>query len=261
SKHMKTPNVLLPLKNTRSIKRVSIFLIALCVCTATFLYTRSRAATTYTWNQTGSASYATSTNWTPTRTTPAVDDILVFNNGATTTVTSVPTQTVGQILVSANTTVNLQAAAAGTTLTICGGTGTDLSVASGSQLNINVATNTLTINVATGATGSISGSMSFTNAAHKLTAVDASAVTFNNGATFTAGTGFSSNPFGTTNLNSIIFANGSTFIQVAGSNPFGASAPNSVVTFQTGSLFKITGASVSPAFSGRTYANIEFAGS
>src|SRR5439155_1824412 len=43
------------------------------------------AATTYTWNQTGSASWATAGNWTPTRTTPATDDILVFNNGATTT--------------------------------------------------------------------------------------------------------------------------------------------------------------------------------
>ncbi|PYS88205.1 MAG: hypothetical protein DMF62_10485, partial [Acidobacteria bacterium] len=29
------------------------------------------AGTTYTWNQTGTASWATSTNWTPTRTTPA----------------------------------------------------------------------------------------------------------------------------------------------------------------------------------------------
>src|SRR4029079_14602363 len=70
------------------------------------------AAATYTWNQTGTASFATATNWTPTRTTPANDDILVFNNGATTTVTGVTTQNVGQIIVSGNTTVNLQSAAA-----------------------------------------------------------------------------------------------------------------------------------------------------
>ena len=41
------------------------------------------AAATYTWNQTGTASWATSTNWTPTRTTPATSDVMVFNNGAT----------------------------------------------------------------------------------------------------------------------------------------------------------------------------------
>jgi CSLREA domain-containing protein len=252
---MNNPKTFSLLNNIGSFKRFSVFLLALGVCAATFFYVRSQAATTYTWNQTGTASWATATNWTPTRTTPAVDDILVFNNGATTTVTSVPTQTIGQLSVSGNTNVTLQPAATGTTLTIGGGTGTDLSVASGSQLNIS-GTNTLTINLPTGTTGSVSGSMTFTNAAHKLTATDASAVTFQNNSTFTAGTGFSSNPFGTANLNSIIFANGSTFVFIAGSNPFGAGAPNSVVVFQSGSLYSQQG-SGTPSFSGRTYANFE----
>jgi len=95
------------------IKRVGIivaaFVIAGTVATV-FLYMRVPAATTYTWNQTGTASWATSTNWTPTRTTPASDDILVFDNGATTTVTDVPSQTIGQLSVSGNTTVDLLAA-------------------------------------------------------------------------------------------------------------------------------------------------------
>jgi hypothetical protein len=212
--------------------------------------------TTYTWNQTGSASWAISTNWTPDRTTPATNDILVFDNAATTTVTAVPTQTIGQLLVSNSTTVNLQGAAAATVLTVGGGTGTDLSVASGSALNINVATNTTTIALLTGATGSISGNMSFTSAAHKLTAVDASAVTFQNGSVFTTGTGFTSNAFGITNINSIVFTNGSIYAQGAGSNPFGASQPNSVVVFQTGSLFRLI-ANLAPSFSGRTYPNLE----
>ncbi|OLE52713.1 MAG: hypothetical protein AUG51_16835 [Acidobacteria bacterium 13_1_20CM_3_53_8] len=213
------------------------------------------AQTTYTWNQTGTAAWTTSTNWTPTRTTPAVDDVLVFNNGATTIVTAVPTQTIGQLSVSGNTNVTLQTGAAGNTLTIAGGTGTDLSVAAGSQLNVNTA-NALIINVATGATGSISGSMTLSAGAHRLTAVDASGITFQSGATFTEGTSFSGNPFGTTNLNSIVFASGSTFIFIAGSNPFGAAQPSSVVVFQTGSLFSQTGTGT-PAFSGRTYANFE----
>src|SRR5712692_3523288 len=76
-------------------------------------------ATAYTWNQTGTGSWLTQTNWTPTRTTPASDDILVFNNGATTTVTNVPlTQTIGQISVGGGTNVTLQAGATASTLTI-----------------------------------------------------------------------------------------------------------------------------------------------
>ncbi len=62
--------------------------------------------------------------------------------------------------------------------------------------------------------------------------------------------------FGTTSLNSVIFASGSSFIFIAGSNPFGASAPNSVVVFQPGSLYKHQSANT-PSFSGRTYANFE----
>ncbi|HEV2721337.1 MAG TPA: hypothetical protein VG323_15045, partial [Thermoanaerobaculia bacterium] len=217
------------------------------------------AQTTYTWNQTGSADWQVSTNWTPTRTTPANNDVLVFNNGATTTATNVPTQIIGQLSVSGNTTTNLQSAGA-VTVTISGGAGTDLSVAAGSQLNFGatVAANAITMAVATGATGSISGSMTFTgvtNTAHRLTSVDASSMTFQSGSVFTAGTGSGGNAFGTTNLNSVIFANGSTFVQIAGSNPFGAGQPSSVVVFQTGSLYKSQG--TTPAFSGRTYANFE----
>src|SRR5205085_90634 len=155
-------------------KRVGFFLAAV-FCMAVVCSSAS-AQTTYTWNQTGTASWATSTNWTPTRTTPAVDDVLVFNNGATTIATGVPTQTIGQLSVSGNTNVTLQAGATAT-LTIAGGTGTDLSVDAGSQLNVNTAT-ALTINVATGATGSISGSMTLSAGAHRLTAVDASGITF-----------------------------------------------------------------------------------
>src|SRR6266480_971323 len=136
----------------RFMRRAATLLIAFVVAatvTAVFFYNRASAATTYTWNQTGTASWATAANWTPTRTTPAVDDVLVFNNGATTTVTNVPTQTIGQLSVSGSTTVNLQANAAATVLTVGGAAGTDLSVASGSALNMNGA-NTMTITLAAG---------------------------------------------------------------------------------------------------------------
>jgi hypothetical protein len=222
---------------------------------------KSWGQTTYTWNQTGTASWAVTTNWTPTRTTPATNDILVFNNGATTTVNAVPTQTIGQLIVSSNTTVNLQGSGAGTVLTIGGGTGTDLSVASGSALNINVATNTTTIAVGTGATGSIAGNMTFTNAAHALTAADASGITFNSPANFTQGTGCTGNVFGSGTANSVVFGSGTTFNHSAGSNPFQKTQPASVVVFQTGSLYKANQASGSGmSYSGRTYADLELNG-
>jgi DNA/RNA endonuclease G (NUC1) len=185
-----------------------------------------------------------------------VDDVLVFNNGATTTVTGVPTQTIGQLSVSGNTTVNLQAAGV-VTLTISGG-GTGLSVAAGSALNCN-ANNAININVAAGTTGSISGSITFSAAAstaHTLIAVSANGITFNSGAVFTQGTNNTGNVFGSGTSNSVIFASGSTFVQRAGGNPFQKTQPASVVVFQTGSLFshQMAGA---PSFSGRTYANFE----
>src|SRR5437588_3744982 len=216
------------------------------------------AGTTYAWNQTGTAAYTTATNWTPTRTTPAVTDVLVFDNNATTIVTSVPTETIAQLSVSGSTNVTLQAGAANT-LTIGGDTGTDLSVASGSQLNVNT-NNALTISVTTGATGSISGSMTFSataSTAHKLTAADATGITFNSGSVFTQSTNSTGNVLGTGTSQPIVFASGSIFDQKDGSNPFQKTAPASVVVFQTGSLFRISASGVGTSFSGRTYANFE----
>ncbi|HEX3100228.1 MAG TPA: NF038122 family metalloprotease, partial [Pyrinomonadaceae bacterium] len=149
-------------------------------------------------------------------------------------------------------------------LTISGGSGADLVVGPGSQLNISGSAADKAIRVAllTGTTGSINGSMSFTGAPppdgtfHRLTAADANAVTFQSGSVFTVNPSVSGNAFGTTNLNSIIFASGSTYVGTGGSNPFGAQAPNSVTVFQTGSLYRYQ-SSVLPAFNGRTYANFE----
>jgi len=213
--------------------------------------------TTYTWIGADNGAWTTPTNWTPTRTVPETTDILQFNDGTTKNVTGVPTQTIGKLIMSNNTIINLQSSAA-TTLSISGGDAADLDIPAGCALNMNTV-NAITLALGTGATGSISGSMRFSataSTAHRLTAVDAGAITFNSGATFTAGTFFNGNAFGQTNLGSVIFANGSTYIAQSGSNPFGASQPNSVVVFQTGSLFKVI-ANLTPAFSGRTYANFE----
>jgi len=222
-----------------------------------YTYTVGSTTPTYTWNQTGSASWATAANWTPTRTTPGVFDNMVFNNGATTTVTAIPAQTVGSITVSGNTTVNLQNA--GTTdLTIGNGlAGADLSVASGSALNVNGA-NALALTLAAGATGSISGTMNFSTAPNTIIVTDASGLTFNSGSSLTQNTGNTGNIFGTTGTpNVVIFASGSTFEQIVGASPFGLTQPASKIIFNTGSLFKLSVANT-PAFNGRIYANFEY---
>jgi len=213
----------------------------------------------YTWNQTGTAAWTTATNWTPTRSVPAANDVLTFSGPGATTATGVPTQTVGQILVSGNTSVTLQASAAAT-LTVQGGTGTDLSVASGSTLSLTGAS-AITLQLGPGATGSISGTTNLAGAAHRLQATDTSALIYNPGALFVAGIGLSGSPFGSgtgnSGLNSVEFHSGTLYQHIAGANPFGASAPNTVVTFFPGSRYRIDGA-ITPAMSGRTYADFEY---
>lgn len=213
------------------------------------------AANIYTWTGLNGTLWTDPLNWLPVRLTPATNDSLLFETAGFETVTNVPTQTVGYIGVTFGTIVNLQAGAANNVLTVGNSTGTDLYVEGGSALNISTA-NALIINMVTGATAVIDGDMTFTAGAHKFTAADASGITFNNGSSFTAGTGFSGNAFGAGTANSVIFTNGSTYIQVAGSNPFSIAQPLSIVVFQTGSLFRMDG-NLAPSLSGRTYADLE----
>jgi PKD repeat protein len=226
------------------------------VPTATATTTLSPSIT-YTWIGADGGDWTIPANWTPTRNTPGINDILIFTGGGTKTVINVPTQTVGKIVFSANTTINLQSAAAAT-LTILGVVGADLDIPPGCALNLNTA-NAITIALATTATASINGNMTFSSTVatpHRLTAVDPNAITFNSGAIFTAGTFFSGNAFGNGTASSVIFANGSTYVHQAGSNPFVNNPPNSITVFQTGSLYKLISNST-PSFSGKTYANFE----
>src|SRR3989304_3329359 len=86
--------------------------------------------TTYTWIGADNASWIISTNWSPTRTTPAVTDTLQFNDGTTKNVTSVPTQTIGRLLVNSSTNITLQIISGTITLTIGDLSGDDLVIAS-----------------------------------------------------------------------------------------------------------------------------------
>ncbi len=213
--------------------------------------------TLYTWIGTGTGSWATNTNWSPTGVPTNLDEVL-FNGALPVTVTNVPSVTLRSFTSTGTGTVTLQAIGAAT-LNIGGGTAPQLNLSAGTSLIIDGATaNAISINVLTGNTGNISGAVTLQGGAHKLTAADANGITFNSGAIFTAGTAFSGNPFGPagSTSNSVIFTNGSTYIQQAGSNPFASTQPASIVVFQTGSLFKLQG-NLTPSLSGRTYSNFE----
>jgi hypothetical protein len=66
---------------------------------------RYNATSVYEWLAvSGSASWADPNSWNPTRFSPQPTDILLFNQGGTSTVTNIPTEVVAQILFSNNTT-------------------------------------------------------------------------------------------------------------------------------------------------------------
>jgi hypothetical protein len=230
---------------------------AFLLATFLFLPAVALAQQVYTWNNPSGGSWGTATNWTPNG-IPSAGDKAVFNNGGTYTVNSVPNTSIGAIEVDNNTQPTFTATADNiVTLT---GFGSGL----GNALNINSGTltlggsNAITLSIQTGNTGKIAGTLRFQGTLpgtpHRLLSADPGSVVFENGSQMIAATGFNGNAFGTTNLNSIIFQNGSTYRSQSGGNPFGAAQPNSVVIFQSGSTYRHEQTAF-PATSGRTYAN------
>lgn len=125
--------------------------------TMLLIVTIASSQTTYTWNNAAGGQWTTSTNWTPTRTTPATSDILVFSAGASYTVTNIPSQTIGRLNVSAGT-VTFSGQGGTITLTINNSTGgADLIIANGATLIQNATVDNLTLGTA--ATADISGTL------------------------------------------------------------------------------------------------------
>lgn len=225
----------------------------------------SAVATTYQWSQTGSGPYnfTDATNWTPNRTTPATDDILVFSNGAVgTLISNVPSQTVGQILVSTNTSVKLQGTSS-STLTIAGNTAADdFKIEAGSSLEFNGFT-PVSIVLNAGALGSVFGNI-IVSSNNSIVSNTASGLKFKSGSSYTANTGITSAPFGTAAgvSNSVVFESGSNFVVNASGiqNPFQKTAPASLVVFNTGSNQTFNSNAGFEA-EGRTYANLNVSSS
>lgn len=90
---------------------------------------------TYTWNQSGGGNWATASNWSPSRSTPANNDILVINTSGTFTITGIPTQTIGRLIISGNTQVTLAPTGSARTLTISN-PALAMDIQTGSQLTL-----------------------------------------------------------------------------------------------------------------------------
>ena len=118
---------------------------------------------TYTWAGSSTGDYQVAANWTPNRISPSTSDVIKFTSSAS--VINVPTQTIGQLILSGtNTSVSLKAQTGSTsTLSIGNGnpSGTDLSVPSSDTLRLatgGATTDIMSLAFATsGNTASIAG--------------------------------------------------------------------------------------------------------
>lgn len=219
---------------------------------------------TYTWIGGPLGSWIVPTNWTPTRTVPSVNDVLIIDGTTTPSpiINNVPAEEIAALRLINGASPTLNAGAANNTLTVSGRTGTDLSVPSSPLSVLTLAgANALRINVAVGSTASIDGQIIFQDAAHRLLGNAASAILFHGTADFTTFTGFTGNAFGSgggagNGFNgSVQFESGSQYFHNAGDSPFGAPGSGPVAVFQTGSEADWLTSSGFQA-SGRTYANL-----
>lgn len=119
---------------------------------------------TYTWNGSVNADWTVAANWTPDRTTPSTVDDLIFNAlGANRSITNVPVQTVGSILVTGNTSYSFAPAAGGNTLTLSLAAGNALQVDNGSTLSIGTVGSALNVNAPTSGFVEIGGQVTLVN--------------------------------------------------------------------------------------------------
>jgi hypothetical protein len=225
-----------------------------------FMSVMSFSQTSYTWNIT-SGNWSNAASWLPNRTSPAANDILIFNGNANVVVDISTSQNIGQLQINGNagTSVIFQTSA-NITLNI-GATGISnpaLTLASGNTLTLQSTVNSvgMIINVISGYTGSISGAIVLgagTSATqkHVLSAADANGLTFNNGSSCTTSVMSSGSPFGSGTTSSVVFTSGSVFNFLGGSSPFTSSK------FNSGSKYSHQSSGSSPSFSGRSYADFE----
>jgi hypothetical protein len=118
--------------------------------------------TTYVWNG-ASPDWTDANNWTPPRSTPAANDILTFDASATnTSITNVPSQTIGKIIVTASSSYSLVSAAS-VFLTLTSLTGNALQIDNGSSLAIGNVSNAVNISLPSTGSAEIGGQLNLIN--------------------------------------------------------------------------------------------------
>lgn len=233
----------------------------------------SASAPVYTWTGASGTDFQDASNWNPVRSCIRSGDKLSIDGTSpvNSVLTNVPTQSIGQLYVTGNRNVILKDAgnSAANTITLVGGAGYDLFVESGSTLSLDVSTTSasdaLILNLASGATALISGTLNFQNtqtgsgSPHRLLGLTSNAVTVGSGGVIRA-VNLAGNPFGSSgNTNIVLFQSGSVYEYQTGGDPFGFSAPSSKVVFNRGSLYRHL-SNEQPVLFGRTYSNFEFSG-
>ncbi|XZF13386.1 GEVED domain-containing protein [Chitinophagaceae bacterium MMS25-I14] len=202
--------------------------------------TTTLAVNVYTWNGSQNTNWQVPANWTPTRNTPQPTDVLQFNNGAANVVNNIPSQVIGRLSISNNTTANLVPNASGA-LTIVSDNNTatnELDIASGSTLLLNGTNAAFSLTFGgTGATGRIAGTLEVAN----TVASAVNQVVFTNSTdtvtatgTLAAGGSIATAPYTSTAAN--LFINGlynHKYATVAGTIP--------TATWGTGSTASISG--------------------
>jgi hypothetical protein len=115
--------------------------------------------TSYVWNQTGTNSFKTASNWTPARNRSNINDALVFNVGGNITVNNVGNQMVSQVTVANATNVTMTSNgvrfSAENTLDLTSGS----IIVNDGSVNLGLGSSATTTGTLTG-TGSIDGSFS-----------------------------------------------------------------------------------------------------
>jgi hypothetical protein len=118
----------------------------------------------YVWNGSSSSDWQTAANWTPTRTSPNSNDMLTFSgSGSNKSITNVPTQTVGNILVTGSSVYSFTPSSSGNTLVLSKTTGYAAQIDNGSTLTLGPGANVLNATVSTGGTAQIGGQVNLNN--------------------------------------------------------------------------------------------------
>jgi parallel beta-helix repeat protein len=234
---------------------------------------------TYTWNATGTAYFSEPTNWSPNRTTPRFNDVLVFDGGAAVEVLDVRDNHLGGLRVENSGTdvsfANLGGTAGVRLAVFNGGAGSDFVVGAGATLRLR-GNGMIMVDLNGGATGQVDGDLVFSPVGASWTQVlvkSGSTLTFTNGSTAAMAPSSTAAVlgFGSSNIDSaagsVIFQSGATFyhgglkdgtrLGGAGGSPFGSSSltsANAIAVFNSGSSYVVL-QSAAPVISDRTYGN------